>query len=133
MREPKVINVQIQAAPQVDEAELYQLTLNLRTELLELDLENVALVDGRQPPLGARAADGWADGALVMSVACSVKVLRDIIALLKSWIERNAARAVKLELDGDLIEVIGISRGSQDSLIQNWIELHSIELPEKDG
>lgn len=133
MGEPKELNVRINGLAHADQAELYELAVNLRSELLQLDLDGVDLADGAAPPAGARAASDWADGVLVLSTAFSAKVLRDVVRLLKSWIERNAARTVRLEIDGDAIEFAGVSAENEDRLVRNWIELHTVESSDSSG
>ncbi len=133
MREPEVIMVRIHGAPEVDNAELYDLTLNLRAELLQLDVERAELADSGEAPSGTRAASDWTEGILALSAICSSRTLRDIVDLVKSWMARNAARTVKLELNGDVIKITGASQRAEDKLVESWIDLHSQELPDESG
>jgi len=44
---------------------------------------------------------------------------------VKSWISFSGGRSVKLEIDGNVLEVNGTSRRDQRELIQAWIDRHT--------
>ena len=44
---------------------------------------------------------------------------------MKSWISLSGGHSVKLEIDGDVLEVNGITRRDQRQLIQAWIDRHT--------
>jgi hypothetical protein len=45
--------------------------------------------------------------------------------VVQSWLSSSGDRSVKLELDGDVLEVTGITRGDQRELIRTWIDRHT--------
>lgn len=123
----RVVQVAIRAdaGPQVDPEELEQLTTTLRRQLLDLDVESVERARIGEPPAGTRAVDVLSLGTLVVSVVRSSTVLQGLVGALQSWVLRSSSRSVKLELDGDTIELSGASAGQQQQLIDLWIVRHS--------
>jgi hypothetical protein len=80
----------------VDEETLERLTLQLREEIAELDVESVGLVPGAEAPRGAKG-DPITIGSLVVSLA-SAGVFTGLIELVKSWVLRREGRAVTLKV-----------------------------------
>jgi hypothetical protein len=64
-------------------------------------------------------------GALTVMLALSQKLLTALTETVQSWVSRGDGRSVKLELDGDVLEVTGITRRDQRELIQVWIDRHT--------
>jgi hypothetical protein len=75
---------------------------------------------GSAPP-GTRAVDFLALGTLVVTMVRSSEMLRAVVGALQSWLAASRQRSVKLELDGDVLEVTGLSLADQRRLIDNWI------------
>ena len=118
------LSVELQAESDTDAEELTQITGRLRAELLDLDVDTV-----RQPVLGeapedAKGAGLLAAGELVVGLVATPEVLASIIDAVRSWLGRNRARSVKLTLDGDALEVSGVSSAEQDRLIDLWVSRH---------
>jgi len=80
----------------VDEEELERLTLQLRDEIAELDVESVGLAAGTEAPLGAKG-DPFTVGSLVVSLA-STGVFTGLFELVKAWVLRRQGRAVTLKV-----------------------------------
>jgi hypothetical protein len=76
----------------VDEDELERLTLQLREEIAELDVESVGLVPGAEAPRGAKG-DPITIGSLIVSLA-SAGVFTGLIELVKAWALRREGRTV---------------------------------------
>ena len=114
----------IDAGPDVDEEELAELTHQLRGELLELDVEAVDLVRAGEAPERAKVGDPITWGALLVALAASGGVLTTLINTLQSWLTRHERRSVTLEIDGDKLEVSGISSEEQQRLINAWLSRH---------
>jgi hypothetical protein len=115
----------VQAGPDADAAELDELAGQLREQLLELNVERADRASAGQPPPGARAGEVLVAGALTVLLAPSSELLTALVDLVRSWISRDSGRSVKLELDGDVLEVTGITRSDQRELIKTWIDRHS--------
>jgi hypothetical protein len=121
MAEPVArLELLVDAGPGADEEELEQLTLRLLRELAELDVESIELEQGGPAPPGTRAADIVALGTLVVTLVRSSEMLSAVVGVLQSWLT-GRQRSVKLELDGDVLEVTGLSTADQRRLIDGWI------------
>lgn len=107
-----------------DPEELADLTARLRSELLELDVEAVERPPGALPPPGSRAAELVAVGTLLASFA-RPELLTGIVAAVRSWLGGSAQRTVKLEMDGDLLELTGVSSQEQRRLTDEWLRRHA--------
>jgi hypothetical protein len=58
-------------------------------------------------------------------LVASAEALAGIIGGVRSWLGRNRVRSVKLTLDGDTLEVTGVSSAEQDRLIEMWVTRHA--------
>jgi len=117
-------------ARDADREELAELARQLRAELLQLDVERVdEVVVGEAPP-GTRAGDVVALGALLVSLAGQAKLLPALVDTVKGWLGRvGQPSTVKLELDGDVLEVTGASSSQQQQLIEAWLARHTVGPP----
>lgn len=126
MAEPVArLALHIDAGPGADVEELEQLTMGLRRELAELDVESIGIERTGSAPPGSRAVDVLALGTLVVTVVRSSGLLRAVVGALQSSLAGPRQRSVKLELDGDVLEVSGISSADQRRLIASWIARHA--------
>ena len=114
----------LDAGPEADDEELAELTRQLREELLELDVETVDLVRAGKVPEKAKAGDPVTWGALLVALVASGGVLTTLINTLQSWLTRHERRSVILEMDGDKLEVSGVSSEEQQRLINTWLSRH---------
>lgn len=119
------LGLRIDAGPDADAAELVELAVRLRDQLLELDIEGADPVTAGQAPPGTRAGEIVVAGALTVMLALSKKLLTAFTEAVQSWVSLSAGRSVRLELDGDVLEVTGITRRDQRELIQTWIDRHT--------
>lgn len=118
------MTVQVDAGPDADADELDELTRRLRGELLQLDLESVDLARGGEVPPGARAVGVLSIGTLVLTLAQAPALLTAVVDVVQSWLSGYRGRTVKLALDGDVLEVSGLSSRDQRALIASWIARH---------
>jgi hypothetical protein len=98
--------------------ELAGLTAQLREELLELDVHRVDLMQAGDAPPGTRAGEVAAIGALLVSTAGHVVALAKVVDTVRGWLARIGWRTVKISLNGDVLEVTGVSSIDQQELIQ---------------
>jgi hypothetical protein len=119
------LSVELQAGPDNDAEELAQLAGRLRAELLDLDVDAVRQPMRGEAPQDAKGAGLLAAGELVVGLVASPEVLASIIDGIRSWLGRNRARSVKLTLDGDALEVSGVSSAEQERLIDLWVSRHA--------
>jgi hypothetical protein len=107
-----------------DADELEQLARSLRRELLELDVAAVepALSDGA--PEDARAVEALLAGALIVRLSQTSEALSSLIGTVRSWLGSHDDRRVRIELDGDVIELSSASDEERERLVDTWIERH---------
>jgi hypothetical protein len=91
------VGVEVAAGPDGDAEEAAQAILQLRPELLDLNVDAVEVPEAAEPPPGSRAVDVVALGALVVRAADSR--LLTAVAAARSWLAGSSRRSIKLELD----------------------------------
>jgi hypothetical protein len=102
------------------------LTGHLRRDLDQLDVDDVRrLPDGLAPP-GTRAFDVAVVGGLIVSLGTSAQALGSVLAAVRSWLSRSPGpvRTVRLELDGDVLELSQASASEQERLIELFASRH---------
>jgi hypothetical protein len=107
-----------------DPEELADLTARLRNELLDLDIEAVEALRIGPPPPGARAVDLMAIGTLIATFT-RPDLLVAVVAAVRTWLGGTGGRSVKLELDGDALELTGVSSKEQRRLTDEWLRRHA--------
>jgi hypothetical protein len=115
--------IEIGGNPLREADEVDEQLLDLRSALLELDVETVDRVAGSPAPPGARGSAELA-GTLAVTLSNSA-VLVAVVRALQSWIGRGKGRRVILRMGDDMIEVDAASAEQQAKLIQTWIERHA--------
>jgi len=122
-----------QVLVQVDEAgadaeRVDAVTRMLRAELVQLDVDDVSAVREGAAPEGARALDVIAAGGLLVSLGNS-QLLRSVVATVRGWLHRSPAggRSVKIEVDGDVLELSNATQEDQDRLVTMFLERHTRE------
>ena len=121
---PATVGIHVGAGPGAGAEEVSEATLQLRRELLDLDVDAVELVPaGEQPPPGTRAVELAALGALVVTVAQS-QLLTSVVAAVRSWLAGAQRRSIRLELGGDVLELTGVSSDQQRRLTDEWLRRH---------
>jgi len=122
------LKLTINTSSEADGQELDRLTRQLRQEILDLDVEDVSLVETGEAPEGSKSGDPIALGALLVTAMTSGGMFPHLLDLLKSWLTRHGLRSVTLEIDGDKLEVKGISAQEQQQLIDAWMSRHKLIL-----
>lgn len=120
------ISVRIDIAVDEGDAEAVEFAAgDLREELLSLDVDAVQAPRAGQPPTSAKAgAELAVVGALLLTVPDSA-LLSAIAEIIKSWIGRSSGRSARLEIDGDVLDVKGLSSSEQQLLIKQWLLRHN--------
>lgn len=127
MQDQMQLKLTISTSSEADDEELDRLTRQLCQEILDLDVEDVSLVETGEAPIGSKGAP-IALGAMLVTVLTSGTVFPHLFDLLKSWLTRHGLRSVTLEIDGDKLEVKGISAQEQQQLIDAWMSRHKLIL-----
>ncbi len=120
-RMTSALTLRLDAGPDAGPDELELLALRLRHELLALDVEEVRRDGMREAPNGARGIDPGQIGSLLVSLVGAPELLRSVVGLVRDWLGRSRARSVHVEIDGDVLDVTGVSSADQDRLIEAWL------------
>lgn len=112
-----------------DAERLAALTGYLRAELLQLDVEDVTAPQAGEAPPGARVVGVAAVGALLVALGQSADGLRAVVSAIRDWLRRGEGtrRTVRLELDGDALELSQASAADQERLIELFVSRHATE------
>src|SRR5262245_21333 len=112
------VALQLDAGPDADEQEVAQLTIRLRRQLLELDIQSVDRVRSGEAPQGTRAAEVLALGGLLVTMAKSTAALKPVLGVIQSVVAARPGRSVELVIDGDTIKVTDPTSQEQQRLIE---------------
>ena len=115
----------VDAGADSDAEELAELTRRLRGQLLELDVDTVEPATGGEAPAGSKGVELLAIGGLVIQFAMKSEVLKSVVDATTAWLGRQQGRSVKLTLDGDTLEVTGVSSDEQRRLVDLWVARHA--------
>jgi len=110
-----------------DVERLAALTGYLRAELLQLDVDDVTALPAGEPPPGARVFGVSTVGALLIALGQSADGLRSVVSAIGDWLRRGdgTRRSVRLELDGDALELSQASAADQERLIELFVRRHT--------
>jgi len=117
------LGIQVTGGPDADAEEVAEATLHLRRELLDLDVGPVEVPRASEAPPGTRAVELAALGALVVSMA-KPELLAAVVRAVRSFLSRSQHRSIKLVLDGDALELSGVSSDEQRRLTDEWLRRH---------
>ena len=123
-KQTPALGVQVVAGPDDEAEEIAEATRQLRRELLELDVVAVEIPSAGEPPPGSRAIDVAALGALLVHLA-DPDMLAGVVAAVRSWLSGSSKRSIKMELDGDVLELKGVSSQEQRRLTDEWLARHA--------
>ena len=115
------------ASQDADDELLADLTTNLRDELEQLNVENIQLPVQSNHPQGAKSGDAFTWGQLLLTLAASGGVLTSIIATIKAWLLRQTRCSIRVEMDGDTLEITGVDSEDQRKIIDQWLARHPLE------
>jgi hypothetical protein len=110
-----------------DAERLDTLTGYLRQELVQLDVGDVTALRAGPPPPGARAIDAIAIGGLLITLTRSAQGVRNVVSAIRGWLAQGdgSKRTVRLELDGDVLELSEVSEKDQTRLIELFVSRHA--------
>lgn len=117
------LRVDVGLAPDADAAELDEAARQLRSELLELDVADVAQLAKGPPPPGARAVEASIVGALAVTAARGV--VAAVVRSLEQWVGIRSNRTVKITLGEDSLELSGASLDDQHRLVESFLAHHA--------
>lgn len=120
------LTVKQEIGHEIESNELEFLSQQLRKELMDLDVAYVDHISTSNSDEKTKVGPAFHWGELLIALAASGGVLHALIAFLREWsLLRQNKTIIKLELDGDKIEVAGNPSNEQQRLIDAWLERHS--------
>jgi hypothetical protein len=119
------VEINLQVDDDLSTYELDELTAALQRELLQLDVDGVDRVSAGPAPDGSRGVDLAALGALLVQVGKAAPVLGQVVGVLEAWAARSPKRTVVLTIDGDKLELGGLSEKDQRLVIRDWMARHA--------
>jgi hypothetical protein len=112
--------------PGASDVELEHQRLDLRRELLELDVQDVtAPVAGAAPP-GTRAIELADVGALLIVLQQSTTLLQQVVGVVRRFLRDRAGQAASAKVvlpDGTQFEMSGMSADSAERVVDHFIKL----------
>ncbi len=122
--EPEQVKLRIDIgdAPDAEAGELDEATVQLRRELLELDIDDVERPAAGPPPPGTRGAEAVVLGTLLVTLGR--EGIRALGRVLTDWLSRNTRRTITLQLDEDVIELTNVSTENQQRLLDAFLARH---------
>lgn len=112
--------------PDADAERLDTLARYLREELRDLPLDSISTPAAGELPAGARGIDAAMVGSLLLALGQSADGLKSVIEAVRSWLHRgDSGRTIRLEMDGDALELEGATDAERERLIQLFVERHS--------
>jgi hypothetical protein len=93
--EPYHLRLQLEGDQDMTPEELDSITRQLRSELLDLQVENVDLITTQDVPPGAKSAEAITLGTMAITVLPIF--VPKIIEFLQSWVTRNDGKTVKVK------------------------------------
>jgi len=108
-----------------DPTRLDQLSRQLRDELRRLDVADVRGGPARTPPPGARGVDAATLSTLAVTLM-GTGGLTAVITAVRAWLDRGhaAPRSIRVEVDGDVLELSGASAAEHEQLVALFLQRH---------
>jgi Flp pilus assembly CpaE family ATPase len=106
-----------------DPERLDELTLMLRDELLNLDVDDVEQVRDGEAPSGTRGLELAALGALLVTLNQSTDLVAHVLNTIREWLKRDPepTRTVRVTLGDRTIELSAASNEQQDRLVAEFV------------
>jgi hypothetical protein len=93
--EPYQLRLQLEGDQRMTPEELDSATRQLRSELLDLQVESVDLIATQDVPAGAKSAEAITLGTMAITVLPIF--IPKIIEFLQSWVTRNDGKTIKVK------------------------------------
>ncbi len=121
------LHVEVRLDEAADAELLDEEIIQLRRELLELDVDRVVRPTAGAGPSGTRAVEGSALGALL--VEAGPGVIGGVVQAIMAWVSRRSTRCVKLTLGQDSIELSNVSTDDQGRMLEAFLARHTPQGP----
>ena len=100
-------------------------TDTLRQELLRLDVDRVRWASSGAAPTGSRGLDLIAAGSLIVQLTPALDLLTAVVAIVQAWVQRRAGRRVRVEIDGDTLEITGAADDDVKAVVSAFLRRHA--------
>jgi hypothetical protein len=99
------------------------LTLSLREELLELDVDSVSPTTVGPAPPGSKGVELAAVGALLVQMAGSAEAVSHLIGVARAWLRRGSSsrRTLKISVEGRTLELSAVTEAQQQQLVDEFV------------
>jgi hypothetical protein len=98
------------------------LMLDLRQELMQLDVESVSTVPVGPAPPGSKGLDMAAAAALLVQVRGSARALSLLVQAVRTWLQRGqAGPSVKLTIGDRTLELSHATTEQQERLVEEFL------------
>jgi len=118
-----LLRIDVGVGDDADDAEIDDAARALRSELLELDVDDVERPGSGPAPDGARAFEATMIGTLV--VTAGREGIAAVVRAISGWLGRGGERSVKLQIGEDCIELTAASQEDQQRLLEAFLARHS--------
>lgn len=105
--------------------DITKLSQQLRKDLLSLNIKNVDYLRKENLANGTKTGAIISWETLIITLAASGGVITTLVNFILGWVKRNEGRSVILELNGNKLEVSGLSASEQQELIETWLKRNS--------
>lgn len=105
--------------------ELDRLAEGLSRELSDLDVDRIGRATAGEAPPGTKGLEIAAVGALIVEFARSSEILSKVVNVVRSWLGGRQHQTIKIQIDGDTLEISAASTEQQDQIVQAWIDRHA--------
>jgi hypothetical protein len=118
----------VELEPDVAPSEVDRPIRQLYAELKGLDLESVAPPNLANEPLGAKGADPFTLGTLLITLSATGGVFTILIETARDWLARHArARSISVTIDGDTLVLEKSSTQERSAVIEAYLRRHEVE------
>lgn len=98
------------------------LMLDLREELMQLDVESVSTVPVGPAPPGSKGLDMAAAAALLVQVKGSARALSMLVTAVRTWLQRGqAGPSVRLTIGDRTLELSHATTEQQERLVEEFL------------
>ncbi|MEU5843029.1 hypothetical protein [Rhodococcus sp. NPDC047139] len=123
--QPQRVDVDvILSSSELDAGEIDEAARTLRSELLDLDVEDVRAQRGGAAPPGTRGVDAEVIGQLVVGIGPSLTALRQLLETVRGWRSDRRQLGISVRIGEDHIELTDASPESERQLVDEFLRRH---------
>lgn len=116
----------LQPDPSAGMEDTEKVVRRLRSELAELDVDDVRIVTSAKVPEGAKSADPVTIGAIVLAMSASGGLFTAVVEAVRDVLARHPDRhKVVMTIGGDSIELTGATDEQRDALVRALVQRHT--------